>query len=44
MEMLKSWLLSTLYLLPGLIIGFTVHESAHAFAADRLGDPTPRAV
>lgn len=42
MEMLKSWLLSTLYLLPGLIIGFTVHESAHAFAADRLGDPTPR--
>ena len=40
--MLRSWLLSTLYLLPGVVIGFTVHEFAHAFAADRLGDPTPR--
>lgn len=26
----------------GLIIAITVHEFCHAFAADRLGDPTPR--
>lgn len=25
-----------------LIIAITIHEFAHAFAADRLGDPTPR--
>lgn len=25
----------------GLIIAITVHEFAHAFTADRLGDPTP---
>ena len=31
-----------LYALPGLIIGFVVHELAHAFVAVRLGDPTPR--
>ncbi len=31
-----------LYALPGLIIGFVVHELAHAFTAVRLGDPTPR--
>ena len=31
-----------LYSLPGLIIGFTVHELAHALVAVRLGDPTPR--
>lgn len=27
----------------GLIISITIHEFAHAFVADRLGDPTPRA-
>ncbi len=26
-----------------LIVAITIHEFAHAFAADRLGDPTPRA-
>ncbi len=31
-----------LYALPGLLIGFVVHELAHAFVAVRLGDPTPR--
>lgn len=31
-----------LYSLPGLILGFTLHELAHAFTAVRLGDPTPR--
>lgn len=27
---------------PGLIIAITIHEFAHAWMADRLGDPTPR--
>lgn len=26
----------------GLILAITIHEFAHAFTADRLGDPTPR--
>lgn len=26
----------------GLVISVTIHEFAHAFVADRLGDPTPR--
>ena len=28
---------------PGLLVGITIHEFAHAKAADALGDPTPRA-
>ena len=31
-----------LYMLPGLIIGFTLHEWGHAFAADKMGDKGPR--
>jgi len=27
----------------GLVIAITIHEFAHAFTADKLGDPTPRA-
>ncbi|KZE75675.1 site-2 protease family protein [Paenibacillus elgii] len=27
-----------------LLIGFTVHEFAHAYFADRFGDPTPRSM
>ena len=34
--------LSLLYTLPAIIIGLTVHEWAHAFAADKLGDPTAK--
>jgi len=26
----------------GLVVAITIHEFAHALAADRLGDPTPR--
>lgn len=29
-----------LMLLPGLIVGLTVHEAAHAYSAKLLGDPT----
>ncbi|MCX8130197.1 MAG: site-2 protease family protein [Clostridia bacterium] len=28
--------------IPGILIGLSFHEFAHAFASDRLGDPTPR--
>lgn len=31
-----------LLLLPGIIVGFTVHEFAHAFVASRLGDDTAK--
>ena len=34
--------LQFLYVLPAIIIGLTVHEWAHAYAAYRLGDPTAR--
>lgn len=34
--------LQILYLLPAILIGMTVHEWAHAFAAYKLGDPTAR--
>ncbi len=34
--------LSLLYTLPAIIIGLTVHEWAHAFAANKLGDPTAK--
>ncbi len=28
--------------IPGIIIGLSCHEFAHAYMSDRLGDPTPR--
>ncbi len=34
--------ISLLFWLIGLTVAITVHEFAHAYAADRLGDPTPR--
>ena len=38
-----SGILNTLlYSLPGIIIGLTIHEYCHAFAADKLGDHTAR--
>lgn len=35
-------LLSLLLTLPAVLIAITFHEFAHAFAADKLGDDTPR--
>ena len=35
-------LVALLLTLPGVIIAITFHEFAHAFAADKLGDDTPR--
>ena len=35
-------ILETLLLIPGILIGLTFHEFAHAYIADKLGDKTPR--
>ena len=35
-------LLSLILTIPGVLIAITFHEFAHAFAADKLGDDTPR--
>jgi Zn-dependent protease len=37
-----QWLIGMLVLLPGIVIGITIHEWAHAFAAYKLGDMTPK--
>ncbi|MBD3250432.1 MAG: site-2 protease family protein [Candidatus Pacebacteria bacterium] len=34
--------LSFLIVFPGLLLTITIHEFAHSWMADRLGDPTPR--
>lgn len=39
---MENYWISRLLLIPGFIIGFALHEFAHALAADKLGDPTPR--
>ena len=31
-----------LYRIPGILIGLSVHECAHAYAAYKLGDPTAK--
>ncbi|PYG87592.1 Zn-dependent protease [Ruminiclostridium sufflavum DSM 19573] len=33
-----------LMILPGILLGFVLHEYAHALTADRLGDSTPRSM
>ncbi len=35
-------LISILMTLPGILLGFVLHEFAHALMADKLGDSTPR--
>jgi Zn-dependent protease len=37
-----NWLINLIYWLPGILVGFVLHEFSHALMADRLGDPTPR--
>jgi Zn-dependent protease len=39
---LRFDILRTLLLIPGILVGLTFHEYAHAYMADRLGDKTPR--
>lgn len=35
-------ILTKILMLPGIIIGLSFHEFAHAWVSDKLGDPTPR--
>jgi len=37
-----AWLMDIITMLPAIIIGLSLHEYAHAFAAYKLGDPTPK--
>jgi len=37
-----NYILTKLLMLPGIIIGLSFHEFAHAWVSDRLGDPTPK--
>ena len=37
-----DWLYSELLMLPGIIIGLTFHEAAHAYVSHWLGDPMPK--
>lgn len=39
---MENLILTNLIFAAGLIIALTIHEFAHAFVADRFGDPTPR--
>lgn len=39
---MRDQLLQVLLLIPGILVGLTFHEYAHAIVADRLGDKTPR--
>ncbi len=39
---LKGFLLNLLYLLPALVIAISFHEAAHAWMANRMGDPTAK--
>ncbi len=43
MDFSQQNILSLICAIPALVAGLTVHEFAHAWAADKLGDPTPRA-
>lgn len=38
----RTFIPRLLFLIPAMLIGFTLHEFAHAAVAVRLGDPTPR--
>ena len=38
----ENGILSLLFTLPGVLMAITFHEFAHAYAADKLGDTTPR--
>ncbi len=37
-----DWFLSTILIIPGVIIGISFHEFAHGWVAYKLGDPTPK--
>ncbi|MGI6728120.1 MAG: site-2 protease family protein [Anaerovoracaceae bacterium] len=38
----EDWLMNAIIILPGIIIGLSFHEYAHAKVANLCGDPTPK--
>ena len=40
---LVDGLIDKLLMLPGIVLGVTLHEAGHAYASHWLGDPTPKA-
>lgn len=42
MESILGYIMQRVMILPGILIGLSVHEFAHAFVSDKLGDPLPR--
>ena len=38
----KEWLRSMIVMLPGIIVGLSMHEFSHGIVSYRLGDPTPK--
>jgi len=38
----STYFLNLLLSLPGIIFAISFHEMAHAYAADAMGDPTPK--
>lgn len=42
MSSLLSYVIDALYSLPGILVGLSFHEWAHAYAAYKRGDPTAR--
>ena len=43
MDLMQNHFLRFLYIVPGLILGFTIHEFCHAITAYKLGDDMPKA-
>lgn len=41
-DSLGTWLYTKLLLIPGIVIGVSLHEAGHAYASHFLGDPTPK--
>ncbi len=41
-SMILTRIVMKLLMLPGIILGLSFHEFAHAWVSDKLGDPTPR--
>ena len=39
---IANWFVAELLMIPGIVIGLSFHEFAHAFASDKLGDPLPK--
>ena len=39
---MAQMIMTKILTLPGIILGLSLHEFAHAWMSDKLGDPTPK--